>query len=116
MEEITFSYNWNNKLNCTAFATLRRHNPEKHKIGEKFLILGVGKHFTARIDAVSTVRFAAISETMAQLDTGYPLEEAREIMKKMYPDLKPETKFDFILLRRVPKDDQQTLNFGDGSR
>lgn len=31
---IKFSYNWNQKLNCKAFTTIRIHNDGKYVVGE----------------------------------------------------------------------------------
>ena len=31
MITIPFSYNWNNKLDCKAFTTIRIFNPENHR-------------------------------------------------------------------------------------
>ena len=36
MKEIRFSYNWNNKLNCHSYTTIRIHNPSKYEINIRY--------------------------------------------------------------------------------
>ena len=33
-DTINFSYNWNSKLNCSAFTTIRVKNDKKYRIGK----------------------------------------------------------------------------------
>lgn len=42
-KHIRFSYNWNNKLNCKAFTTIRLHSPERYFLGAKFNVYLNGK-------------------------------------------------------------------------
>lgn len=35
---IDFSYNWNGKLNCNSFTTIRLANPNKYQIGLDYLV------------------------------------------------------------------------------
>ena len=38
MEKLEFSTNWNNKLDCKCFTTIRLYNPNKHFRGNQFEI------------------------------------------------------------------------------
>jgi hypothetical protein len=103
LEQISFSTNWNNKLNCQAFTTLRIRNDRKYTVGnhyelylqKKFLALGFCvaiKHFT--IDK--------LNDFIAYIDTGYDKQEVIEILRKMYPNINIYQKeFSLILLKKI---------------
>ena len=104
MKTITFSYNWNNKLGCKAFTTIRLYNPNKYKIGETYKInlkkecIGAGK-----IIAIKNFMLKELNEFIAHIDTGYSKEECEKIIRRMY-----ETKvnlstvlFSLILIQKV---------------
>lgn len=90
MNSIKFSQNWNKKLNCQAFTTIRKPS--------NFWILGNTYHVIlsgiiikeAKLIAISNVDPALISETTARLDTGFSKYEMLELLKKMHGELPPE--------------------------
>ncbi|MDH8700842.1 hypothetical protein M2138_000176 [Dysgonomonadaceae bacterium PH5-43] len=86
MEEyLDFSNNWNNKLNCDAFSTLRLRNDKKYFIGaEKSIILKGTLKGQATIVGISYFTIDKINESIARLDTGYSAEKCRDIIKTMY--------------------------------
>lgn len=109
MEEIEFSTNWNNKLDCKAFTTLRLHNERKYKIGCEYAIRFKGTIIkTAIIEEIKHVTLNSLNPFICFLDTGYSVSEVKEILQKMYPILKtnPNQIFDFILLItvKIPKE------------
>ncbi|HPA71674.1 MAG TPA: hypothetical protein PKY31_05375 [Spirochaetota bacterium] len=116
MDEITFSYNWNNKLDCKAFTTIRLHNPYKYRVGSIYRVGEVNHDFTVKIIDIKVIPFGKINEYMARIDTGYSLEECKNIMRKMYADIEDSTKIDFILLCRVDAEEQRELNFNNKER
>jgi uncharacterized protein YqfB (UPF0267 family) len=89
---IHFSYNWNRKLGCIAFTTIRIYQPEKYVVGEEYEIYEK-KTFAgyATIKEVKTFYLNQINEFMAMLDTGYPVKECKEVIKSMYPKANFET-------------------------
>lgn len=100
---INFSYNWNNKLNCKAFTTIRLKNVNKYQIGKEYNIL-LKKQLlkSAIIEDIKTIYFNQINEFIARVDTGYSAEETKNILKKMYSKINIETQpFSFILLSTV---------------
>lgn len=101
MQTIKFSTNWNNKLNCTAFTTLRPANPGKYAVGDKYEIECPKKiaSFTAEIMAITIVKLDTLNPFISYLDTGYSVDEVKEILHKMYKG-KVE-KFYLILLKKV---------------
>lgn len=85
METLNFSYNWNSKLRCRSFTTIRMRNDKKYHKGA---ILNValqnypkGK---AKIIGISFITLDRISEWIARLDTGYSAKECKEMLKTMY--------------------------------
>ena len=100
---INFSYNWNNKLNCKAFTTIRLKNSKKYQIGKEFKIL-LKKELlkSAVIEDIRTIYLNQINEFIAHLDTGYSAHETKNIIKKMYSKINLETQpFSFILLKTL---------------
>ena len=83
MNTISFSYNWNNKLDCKSFTTLRLSN--KHKIGDTIIInLKNKKLFNAKIIDKNELYLENINEFIAHIDTGYSRSECQNLIKKMY--------------------------------
>lgn len=84
-EQLFFSYNWNNKLSCTAFTTFRPHNPRKYVAGKLLSILLQGKHLKdVEVKQVKTLKLPQVNEFIARLDTGYNVEQFTEMVKTMY--------------------------------
>lgn len=80
-----FSYNWNNKLDCNFFTTIRLHNPKKYWVGSTHRIfLKENDLGTAKIVQVKTVRLEEIDSFTASLDTGYNAAQTRALFRKMY--------------------------------
>lgn len=72
MRAISFSYNWNKKLDCDAFTTIRLFQPEKYCIGEQYEIeLKKEKLFEGVIIDVKKFWLKDLSNFVAYLDTGY---------------------------------------------
>jgi hypothetical protein len=83
--ELAFSTNWNNKLDCSAFTTLRIYNPNQHFAGRKVKILQKGHDKgKGRIEAVKAFHIDKLSPYISYLDTGYSVEECKNILKRMY--------------------------------
>ena len=101
MKTINFSYNWNNKLDCKAFTTLRLSNRNKYKIGETYAVNLKSKFIkNAQIIDIKTIWLHQINDYITYLDTGYNKEECINIIKKMYKSVDfTKTKMDFILIK-----------------
>lgn len=101
-ERLEFSYNWNGKLSCHAFTTLRLHNPKKYYSGARFEIFQKElSHGVAEVRIVKTVKKSQISDFMSYIDTGYSRAECMGILSRMYQNSNDETLFDFVLLVKV---------------
>lgn len=103
LEIINFSHNWNKKLDCTAFTTIRLENNLKYKKGSVYEIhLKKVLHKKAMILEIKTMYLNDINEYIANLDTGYSSPETKEILLKMYPTVDfNKKKLMFILLKSV---------------
>jgi len=103
MKTINFSYNWNNKLDCKAFTTLRLSSRKKYKIGEDYSIYLKGEFVKdAKIVDIKTIWLHEINDFIAYLDTGYNKEECTNVIKTMYKNVNfSKTQLDFILLKKV---------------
>ncbi len=89
--ELKFTYNWNNKLECTAFTTIRIS--PKYKVGDKYRIyLNNDYKGLARIVAVKGLLVEQMTETMALIDTAYTKAETINILKNMYKTYDFQTK------------------------
>ena len=112
---IRFSYNWNNKLNCTAFTTIRLHNPIKYKVNQEYIIEldGKKKQYSAIVKSISIFKLKQLNEFMAHIDTGYSMNETKEILMKMYKNKSIDwdhQRLDLILLTYTNSNIFQQLN------
>ena len=113
MGKLEFSTNWNNKLDCKCFTTIRIYNPAKHFNGNKFEVFLKDK-FKAKAEVltVGVVKIEQLSDYICYLDTGYSRTETVAILYKMYPRIDFKNQHLVILLLKKiepPKPKQETL-------
>ena len=105
LAKLEFSYNWNKKLDCSSYTTLRLANAGKYRVGRKFGVYLNGKRIhDAEVIDVKTLTLDKISEWIARLDTGYARAECIELIQKMYKNqaIQWETQaLNLILLRKL---------------
>lgn len=112
-QNLEFTTNWNNKLNCKSFTTIRLHNPVKYCIGATFKVYlkGVYKGCAKVLD-VKRFTIKDINNYVSYLDTGYSPDECRRIIKEMYKK-KPidwnTQLFDFCLLQYSKNEKEPNL-------
>ena len=83
---IKFSYNWNNKICCKCFTTLRIEDNQKYIIGNKYKITLKEKYIkSVEIIDIRCFKINNIGDYIGYLDTGYSGVETIAIIKKMYP-------------------------------
>ena len=87
IRNLLMSHNWNNKLQCDFFTTIRSasiYNVDTLKIGKTVNIKGIIKSsFHCRILYSKKVQFKNIPKALIMLDCGYPYLEACNIFAKM---------------------------------
>lgn len=79
---IKFSTNWNNKLECKHFTTLRISS--KYMDQNHILVEYKGKYKVGSIIETRQIKLWSLNEFMCRLDTGYSLKETFDIIGKMY--------------------------------
>lgn len=98
-KRIKFSFNWNNKLECTFFTTLRFYDPIKYQVGHTYDVYLKNKFLgEAELINLRKVHHDQINEFIAGIDTGYSVEETKNILERMY---KGKVWLGFILLKMV---------------
>ncbi len=85
MKNVKFNKNWNNKLYCMSFSTVRLSSSTKFKEGEIYRIWenDISKG-TATLMCINEFLLANISPAMCLLDTNYEKDEYTKMFKKMY--------------------------------
>jgi hypothetical protein len=90
MDQINYNENWNNKLFCFAWSTIRLYQPEKHILGKVFrhtLHNDKGDEIitkSGRLVSMHPFLLGQLNDTKAYLDSGYNAEKLTSVIKKMY--------------------------------
>lgn len=86
LPKLNFDRNYNNKLRCKVFTSLRLPHP-KLKLGARFEItLGGYPKGTAKVIGVDHIRGGELSFLTAKIDTGFDVKETMLILKGNYKD------------------------------
>lgn len=107
MREIVFTYNWNNKLNCKAFTSIRIS--DYYTVGYQYKVtLKSGKESTelgtAIVVSVREFWLDQLNEFISYLDTGYDVDQCREVILRMHPEVNFEKKkLRLILFKYISK-------------
>lgn len=109
-KELKFSDNWNKKLNCKWFTTIRQSG--RLEVGDKVDIIFGEQHqkFCVIMDK-KHLRIKNLTLAICALDTGYDREETIKIIGKMFgcEKIDPEA-FVYWYLLGPYKETQQELN------
>lgn len=102
-QTINFSYNWNNKLTCKCFTSIRIANDNKYREGLEYDILLKNKFLKkCKLVKVEKIFLSELDEFRAYCDTGYNLQSTKDIILKMYPKINFEkTKIALLLFVEV---------------
>lgn len=108
METLKFNKNWNGKLCCDHFTTLRLHNPDKFYKNAKFQTVtqtpsGVVRSFSQCVH-VSTFLLDNIPEAIFLVDCGLRKEDAIQMIEQMYKYYKVDVhkvKWDIVVLKHI---------------
>lgn len=89
METLEFTTNWNHKLDCDYFTTIRLENPKKYFKGHDFKILlhQKGKQVVKGVATVVEIRntfIVSLDDYTCFLDTGYNAQETIKLLKTIY--------------------------------
>ena len=113
-ERMEFDENYNNKLNCNCFTTIRLHAPTKNAVGaiKQIYLKGIWKG-NAKIMGVASIRLDQINPTVAKLDADMSPDELRRLLKDCYknrPGINWDTQLmDYIVLEYIKESKEPTL-------
>ncbi len=111
---LRFSYNWNKKLDCNCFTTLRLHDAAKYQPGKVYNVYleekGKEQKYLGQAECITvlTLQKSDITEMQARLDTGYSAAETRKILDRMYKCEGKDIKLDLSLLKWSKKASPRT--------
>lgn len=104
---IQYSQDWNNKLQCPIHTTIRMSNAAKYQVGKTYEERLHGAHYNHVVLVQRKVfTLGQLTPAMAMLDTGYPLDDALQMLRTMYKNRCPGTSLDkqrFMFLVLVDK-------------
>lgn len=114
-----FSTNWNKKLNCDFFTTLRLRNDKKYQVGSVHKIMlkenGVFRDYgKATVVALRILRLHQLNEFICGLDTGYSVDETKNILHTMYKEKVPDVnhaEFNLVLFKKEKSQPAQKSMF-----
>jgi hypothetical protein len=86
---ISFSYNWNNKLFCNCFTSFRIYDEREHIPGKYFDVnlyfkTKLQTPFVAELVCVDLTDLLHCPRNFAFIDTGYNIFEFNKMIHKMY--------------------------------
>lgn len=88
--DVEFSRNWNKKLNCDFFPTIRCTNTQKYYPGAVHRVICKGEYcFNAQIVSVQHTFLKDLPNMYCLMDAGHTHAETKALMKSIYP------KYDF---------------------
>lgn len=109
MKHIKFNKNWNYKLDCEYFTTIRPRKPEYYNTSEQYGILLNGSlKGVAEIVSIEQFRFSDINNRIAYLDAGMNKDKLRDLMRSFYGNQsfwkEDSTRISLILLKWIEKE------------
>lgn len=101
MNTINYNYNWNNKLASTYHTTIRLRNDKKYVVGQQYMEKLKSKELgVVQLIDLRHLKIDQLNDFIAGLDTGYSLQECKNILLKMYPNYDFKNKHISLLLLR----------------
>lgn len=103
MESIAFSKNWNNKLNCNYFTTIRPKT-DKYKINEVYQVVDNSKsveNFKAKCVILIHAKLEDIPALTIYLDCGFDKAGFHSLMKSFYKERAESLMYSIILLNKL---------------
>lgn len=99
IQTLEFSHNWNHKLQCDYFTTLRIS--DRFSLGETVEVHHANMEpFRATVVDKRSLTKLQLNDWICCLDTGYPTAETIGILNRMYPNSTDRTPFFWYLLKK----------------
>lgn len=98
LNELTFSTNWNNKLDCMFFTTIRPRNDKKYIVGDRMRVTQE-KVLCKEIEIIDIkhVDYNDLKDYTCYLDMGYNANETKSIIRTIY-NKKENEKFEVSVI------------------
>lgn len=113
---IRFNYNYNNKLSCKRFTTLRLKDVRKYQVGKSYRIeLRTGKNeyrtlcYASCID-IHIFTIDRVNEFVAGVDTGYSANTARRMLMTMYKNIVKDWSTQPLMFILLEKNEVKSTN------
>jgi hypothetical protein len=105
LEVLEFSGDWNKKLGCQYYTTIRLNNPSKYMVGKQLkVMLSRRLHHIAEVACISELTLGRVSEAMAFIDAGLELPKFKTMFTKMYEtkiNINDNTPLVFVVLKKI---------------
>ena len=102
-KQLSFSYNWNNKLQCKSFSTIRVYNPKKYVLLDEYdIVLNnnkgdiITKFGLARLQVIHKFKLYDVSPAITFLDANLSTIEFITLIKTMYKNKNVDFKNQFF--------------------
>lgn len=113
---IKFSTNWNNKLSCDYFTTIRLASP-KYQVDKIYIIELKGKALKwVRMIEGRIITMAQMNEWVTRLDTGYDCKKFYDLFNRMYPNTDWTTQRLVLCLFETIPTPQAKVNSNDSTQ
>jgi hypothetical protein len=95
-----FTTNWNGKLACQYFTTIRLYNEAKYQHELLHDIWFKNEHFgRARVVDTRKITIDQVNDWMGFLDTGYDGKKTQQILRRMYGKMKQPVLLHWVMFR-----------------
>lgn len=104
MEKLEFTRNDNSKLFLEYFSRIFFLDEEKFKQGEQFEIMFKGQCMgVAEVVAVRNFQFKHLSDVLAFIDMGKPVQYLAAAIKQQEPQTQPDTELMHVVFRYIAR-------------
>jgi hypothetical protein len=102
MEKLKFSQNWNSKLDCQFFTTIRIQN-KKYSCGNTFDIILNDQYLkTCKIVEIKNFKILQLNDFMSFIDAGMNKIDLYQLLSRFYPKQNiNDLEWQFILLQTI---------------
>lgn len=113
IELIEFSFNWNGKLDCKSFTSIRVHNDRKYITGNIYHVILKRNKVTeydyghAKLIDKKVFRLRDLTEWMSHIDLALNKEEGIKKILEIYKWATIDTQFDYLLFSKNPHANQE---------
>lgn len=107
MKTISFNLNWNGKLYCNCFTTIRPKNDVKYQLNETYNVRLKGVDMgDVELFYLIDFKLNQLKDSMSLIDMGYLAKYGKEIIADLYPEIPniAEQTFTYMVLERIKKD------------